>query len=203
MRAWLHLGLLVFLGGALAACGFGQSVAEAARQQKEQQSKPHPQGRVYTNEDFPSRAPDTAPPAAAAQEPAGEPNATKSREAAASKQAAATELQNQVRAQKNKIKGLEARIAEIHRELDQFNSMTGVTYDGMTIFSGSSSAYCAGVNALYYPSAADRLYCEQAFILNAELHRREGELVEAQATLEDLQEQLRRMGYRSNFYDPD
>ncbi len=201
MRAWLPVGLLALLGGALTASGFGQSVAEAARQQQQkQQQQPQPaqpERRVYTNEDFPSRAPESTPPAAAAQEP----SAGNSADAPPTKEA--LELQSQVRALKHKIKGLDARIAEIHRELDQFNSMSGVSYDGITIFSGSSSAYCSGVNAMWYPSVADRLYCEQAFILDAELHRREGERVEAQATLEDLQEQLRRMGYRSKFYDPD
>ena len=177
MRAWLQVGLLVVVGGALAASGFGQSVAEAARQNQTRKSTAQP-GRVYTNDDFPSSTPQAAPampekglaPAAAPQ----------------AKGPTAEEVRSAVLAQKSKVRALEVRVAELQAQLDQWAA-------------ANLSVTCDPTN--YYN--VYQSWCDTPKYLYAELNKAKVARDVAQGQLELMQEEARRLGFRSVVYDPD
>ncbi len=183
MRAWLQVGLLAVLGAALAASGFGQSVAEAARQEQARKSSARPAQRVYTNEDFPARLPESAPaPAASAEDKEKEPAAAQQ-----SRKLSADEIRSAVLAQKRKVRVLDGRLAELQRQLDEWNNANVWTW-------------CPN-NPYYYNPYED--WCETPQRLQLEVNKVKGERDEAQGALEQMQEEARRMGYRSVVYDPD
>ena len=179
MRAWLHVGLLVVLGGTLSAAALGQSVADAARQQQSQ-SKPQPGRRVYTNDDFPARLPE-AIPAVSPQEKSSPPAA-----AAQSKKPSADQVRAAVLTQKQRIRALDARVADLQRQLDEWtNANLGNICDPYSYYNPYQS------------------WCDTPKYLYAELNRAKAARDEAQGQLEQMQEEARRMGYRSVVYDPD
>ena len=180
MRAWFHLGLLVVLGGALAAVALGQSVAEAARQEQERQSKPQSGRHVYTNDDFPARLPEIVP-AVSPQDKSSPPAA-----APQSKKPSADEVRAAVLTQKQKMRALDARVADLQRQLDEWtNANLGNTCDPYNYYNPYQS------------------WCDTPKYLYAELNKAKAARDEAQGQLEQMQEEARRMGFRSVVYDPD
>jgi hypothetical protein len=182
MRAWLQVGLLAVLSGALAVSGFGQSVADAARQQQQRQSKQPAAGRVYTNEDFPSRLP----------EPALAPASTSEDNAAAApaqppKGPSPEEVRSAILAQKVKLRSLDAQVADLQRQLDEWKN-------------ANLGSWCPSYGYYYNPYQE---WCETPQFLSLALNKAKAQRDLAQGQLEQMQEEARRLGYRSVVYDPD
>ncbi|HUK86272.1 MAG TPA: hypothetical protein VLT85_01295 [Terriglobales bacterium] len=178
MRAWLQVGLLVALSGVLAASGLGQSVAEAARQEQARKSSARPAQRVYTNDDFPATLPETIP-----SSPTREKEAPP---AAQSKKPSAEEVRSAVLAQKQKLRALDARLADLERQLDEWNNANlGTT---------------CNTYGVYNPY---QTWCQTPQVLLLERDRVQSQRDQAQRDLEQMQEEARRMGFRSVVYDPD
>lgn len=179
MRAWLHVGLLVVVSGALTAVALGQSVAEAARQEQERQGKPQSGRRVYTNDDFPARLPEIVP-AVSPQDENSPPAARQS------KKPSADQVRAAVLTQKQKVRALDARVADLQRQLDEWaNANLSITCDPYSYYNPYQS------------------WCDTPKYLYAELNKAKAARDEAQGQLEQIQEEARRMGYRSVVYDPD
>lgn len=181
MRAWFQVGLLAVVAGVLPASGFGQSVAEAARQEQARKSSARPAPRVYTNEDFPARLPESAP-AVSAQEKEQEAPAPQQ-----SKKLSAEEVRSAVLTQKRKVRILDGRLAELQRQMDEWNN-------------ANVSTWCPN-NPYYYNPYED--WCQTPARLQLEINQVKAQRDEAQGALEQMQEEARRMGYRSVVYDPD
>ena len=164
----------------MAVSGFGQSVADAARQQQQRQSKQPVAGRVYTNEDFPSRLPE-AIPAVSPQDKVSPPAA-----APQSKKPSADQVRAAVLTQKQKMRALDARVADLQRQLDEWtNANLGNICDPYSYYNPYQS------------------WCDTPKYLYAELNKAKADRDVAQGQLEQMQEEARRMGYRSVVYDPD
>ena len=202
MRAWLHVGLLALLGGMLPASGLGQSVADAARQEQARKSASPPAQRVYTNDDLSAGEADVT--SASDKEKEENLNEAKAGTSQGSKKLTAGELRTKILAQKRKVQVLEARIAEIQRDLDAYNGVpSNVTVYERVIVQPVRPGFCDGVNAMYYPPSKDKEWCDAAAKLPAELDKKQAELERERGILEQMQEEARRLGYRSVIYDPD
>ncbi|HYX70335.1 MAG TPA: hypothetical protein VE825_14455 [Terriglobales bacterium] len=183
MRAWRQVGLLVVLGGALSAVTLGQSVAEAARQQQQRQSKQPAASRVYTNDDFPARLP----------EPALAPASTSDDGAAAAaarppKGPSQEEVRSAILAQKVKVRSLDAQVADLQSQLDEWKN-------------ANLGNWCPGTYGYYYNPYQG--WCETPQFLSLALSKAKAQRDLAQGQLEQMQEEARRLGFRSVVYDPD
>ena len=195
-RLWKGLAILTLLWPSVCAA---QSLGEFARQQQAAKNRSaQSTRRVYTNDDIPSRE---AAPVEPAREPA--PVASPRTPDKQAQTKFANELQRRVRAQKQKIRDMETEIGAIRSRIAERNSAGAVTLTDqkVLIWPDAGPGLCLMSKATYYDPYKD--WCDEPVKLEARLDQRKGELSQAQAELEALQEQLRRMGYRSVFYDPD
>lgn len=198
MRAWMHRGLAALLCSAAAASCLAQSLGDVARQERERKSHISAPAHVYTNDEIPSRPPGDSAWSQASASSEGAPST------GAPAKPSADEVRAKVRKQQQKVHDLEARLADIQRQLDQRASVGMVTTPGFVMFpSMSPPGYCTMIDAMYAASAADRDWCDQGVRLLQEQDEVQARLQKEQSALEDLQEQARRMGFRSAVYDPD
>lgn len=191
MRAWIHYGLLVVLSGALTTVALGQSVADAARQEQARKTASPPARHVYTNDDLSAGAPDAAP--VSGQEGDSKAGEVKSAAADGTKKPTAEELRTKILAQKRKVQGLEDHIADLQRRLDEWNNDSGAN---LKIFPG------AGHCGQYYNNPYED-WCNIPAKLQADYKKSKAQLDDAQHLLEQMQEETRKLGYRSAVYDPD
>lgn len=197
-RLWKSVAIVSLLWPAVSPA---QSLGEFARQQQAAKARSAQGTRhVYTNDDIPSRE---AQPIEPARESSPSGVAAKSDKDAQTK--LANELQGKVRAQKEKIRDIEKDISAIRgrisqREKDSAGAVT-LTDQKVLIWPNAGPGLCATSKMMWNDPYKD--FCEEPARLEGRLDQKKIELNQAQAALEDLQEQLRRMGYRSAFYDPD
>jgi len=199
MQAWRQYCVLGLLGGVLSAAGFGQSLAEAARQEQTRKSAAPPPHHVYTNEDFPSHAADTA-----AEEEGPAPAEAKPASDQETKKPSAQELRAKILAQKQKVQALETRIAEIQKRLDERERQSvgdASVYEHVYLGGKSGPGPCALSDAVASHPYQD--WCDEPAKLTAEMDKKKAELEKERALLEQMQEEARRMSFRSNVYDPD
>lgn len=190
MRAWRQFGLVALLGGVLTAAAFGQSLADAARQEQARKGTALPQ-RVYTNDDLSSHAPDTAAEASAADK---EPTPAESKPSSEkeTKKPTADELRSKILTQKRKVRSLDDHIAELQRQLDDWNND-----------SANNMRIAPGGNCREYYNNPYQGWCDVPAKLQADYKKTKAARDEAERILEQMQEEARRLGFRSAVYDPD
>jgi len=180
-----------------------QSLGEVARQERARKKAAKPQQRVVTNEELNSAGKGKT----AAQSREGE-----TAQAAAAKpvrpqeeKSSAAELQAKIKAQKEKVRALEAKIREAQKRLDARNAVGTLTVDRRVVIQpggwGSGPSPCDRSNAMH--SNPYKEWCEEPAKLQTEIEKDQSKLAEEKAALEALQEEARRLGYGSAFYDPD
>jgi hypothetical protein len=189
----------------LATACVAQSLGEVARQQRARKKPADTQRRVITEEELRSS---TSKEAVAAAESSTNVEAKEMKESSptpASKDdtATAAELQAKIRAQKKKVRELEARVQEIEKKLAARETLRNLQVYQHVLNAEwwNNAGACDLSNALY--SNPYKEWCEEPAKLNAELEEKKPELEKERFTLEAMQEQARRQGYGSAFYDPD
>jgi hypothetical protein len=187
----------------LAGTCFAQSLGEVARQERARKQSRPPGARILTEEDLKKGETITKP--IEAPETASKPAEPKLAAAAKDERPSPTELQAKIRAQKQKVRELEAKIDELQKQLDARSSIGTVTTGQQVIIQpggmGSGPGLCATSNAMH--SNPYKEWCEQPAKMAAEIEKSEVKLKKERAALEFMQEEARRLGYGSAFYDPD
>lgn len=188
-----RLMALLLLG--TAACG-SQSLGDVARQERQRQAaSPNPSRHVITNEDLKTRA-GSGQSTTAIAENSADPFAP--RASYDPNSAAARELQTQIKDQKQKVQDIEKAIQELQAKLDARGSAGGVQF--MANGWGDGYGPCGLPNSVYNPN---KDWCDQGKKMQAAIDTKQGELSDQRAQLEALQEQARKLGFSSKFYDPD
>jgi hypothetical protein len=131
---------------------------------------------------------------------------SKTTEASKEEKQSATKLQAKIKAQKQKVRELEANITKLRKRLDAHNASGGsVTVSQQVLVQpggiGFNHGLCANSNVI--TNNPYKEWCEEPAKLTAELEKSQTELKAEQLTLQALQEQARQQGFGSAFYDPE
>jgi len=160
----------------LVTTGYGQSLGDVARQQRQKQQSKDNQGahKVITNEDIPEH-PESA--SASSSENAGENSSHEASPPASSAGAEKTgeQWKSEIQAQKDAVASLQSQI-------DQLNS---------SIHFVEANRYRNGVQ-----------WNERQVKKQDEVQRMQTQLEEQKKKLEDMQESARRQGFGNAVYDP-
>jgi hypothetical protein len=194
----------VMVVAAFAVSSSAQSLGEVARRERaNKQARPSAR-RILTEDDLregSSAGKATATASVEASEPV-EPKPTLSSK---DEKLSPAELQGRIKAQKQKVRELEAKIDELQKQLDARNTIGTVSVAQHVLVQpggiGHNAGVCASLAAVH--SHPYKEWCDQPAKLAAEIEQAEVKLREEQAVLEALQEEARRLGFGSAFYDPD
>ena len=175
------------------ACFAQDSLGDLARQQRF--SKPaQTQQHEITNDDIAS-SPNSATPKTTSTETRAVDSAQKKEEAPD-----AAEVQAKIRAQKEKIKALEAKIADDEKKLDEFTCPKTVTCGQRVLLLGTGGGFCSLPSSVYNPYQD---WCDQPDKLQADIDATQKQLDSERAILESMQEEARQQGFGNAIYDPD
>jgi DNA repair exonuclease SbcCD ATPase subunit len=181
-----------------------QSLGEVARKERAKKKSSDVKRQVITEEQLRPTTANEATIAAPAK--AGDAKEVKESAAAKGEKQAAAELQAKIKTRKQKVRELEAKVQKLQEQLDKRNSFGTLTVSQQVLIQpGGLGSTGPGWCALSEATTGNpyKEWCEEPVKLNAELEKTESELENERSVLETLQEQARRMGYGSAFYDPD
>lgn len=188
------------------ACLAQDSLGDLARQQRfarPAQAPPH----EITNDDIASAASTAKPSSSDAQNRT--PN-LKPTEFPAKKEAPnAAEVQTKIRAQKDKVKALENKIAADQKQLSKHDPIgnSGVTVYERVYLNGSGLGF-PGPGFCSLPDyAQDKLgykdWCDEPDKLQDDMDAAQKQLDSERAILDSMQEEARLQGFGNAIYDPD
>jgi hypothetical protein len=205
----LRVFTTAFLLTILLPCCSAQSLGEVARRERARKQRPPAQKRVITDSDLPARSTSKRSPAATDSFPesASKPGEPKPAEAAKDSKQSAAALEAKIKAQKQKVRELEAHIADVQKRLDAHKSPGGT----VTVTMPPVLVQPGGIGFNWGPCATSdaiannpyKEWCEEPAKLTADLEKSQAELKTEQLTLEALQEQARQQGFGNAFYDPE
>lgn len=175
----------------------GQSLGDLAREQRTSRKGATSQ-HIYTNDDFPARN----VPTEVEQPMSGVGERAMAQASVASKPGGKV-LAN-IRVEKANIASIETRIREIEKRLRErapvgtdlrVGQQVLITDAGGDVFPGICNV---GTDGEWNPYSA---WCQEGFRLAAELEQRRMDLEKSRILLDGLQEDARKMGYRSAVYE--
>ena len=172
--------LISFLGGATCTA---QSLADAARQQQTaKKSGSSAPKHVITNEDFASssKSDDSGAKRATQKVAAATSSDSPSAAPAAEDHPSAEQVQDQVKAERQKIAQLQAQTSDLQTQLEQWKTS----------------------DCTHYLRPDNSNTCDIPQKLTAELDRTKSQLEQEKKNLETIQEDARKMGFANSVYDP-
>jgi hypothetical protein len=189
----------------LMSASSAQSLGEVARQERARKQARPSAGRILTEDDLQKGEPLTKNPVSQPEPEASKPPESKPATTTKDEKPSPGELQAKIKAQKQKVRDLEAKIQELEKQLAKLDTVGTVTvYQNVTGQQGDAGVavgLCGVSNAMH--SNPYKEWCEQPAKMAADIEKSQAKLKEEQAVLERLQEEARRQGYGSAFYDPD
>jgi len=194
MRQCLKLcGLIALLCPAVGSQS--QSLGDVARQARTRKGDSPRSAHVYTNEDI---SKPSAPPSE------HQPNSSKGSNPPPGQDSfntTADELRNRILAQKQTIHDAESQIAVLQKRLDERESVGNVTVSQRVFTPGTGPGACAASSAM--TSQPYKEWCDEPAKWSADIEKRNAELTKMRASLAELEERVRRMGYGNGVYDPE
>lgn len=113
----------------------------------------------------------------------------------------AAEVQAKIRAQKEKVDALAAKIVDDQKKLDEMTCPKGTTCGQRVLLMGTGPSACDVSDALSWHPYAQ--WCDQPDKLQADIDATQQQLDSERAILESMQEEARQQGFGNAIYDPD